>query len=57
MRQKNCVFSARAPPLALVYIGAKGALENLRVRNQKWISQKSTKGGQLYFLGRSEFYT
>ena len=42
---KNRVFSARAPPSKLVYIGAKDAFRKIRVRHQKWVSQNSTKGG------------
>ena len=43
---KNGVFSARAPPSKLVFIGAKGAFRKvLRLVSRKWISQNSSKGG------------
>ena len=48
MLTKNCVFSARAPPSNLVYIGAKGAFRKiLKPVIQKWISRNSTKGDPL----------
>ena len=42
---KNCVFSGRARPSKLLYIGAQGPFRNiLRSVSQKCISQNSTKG-------------
>ena len=44
--QKISVFSARAPPSKVVYIGAKGAFRKiLGSVGQKWIYLKVAKGG------------
>ena len=49
--QKNRVFSARAPPFKLVYIGAKGAFRKILGSVIKKGYQNSTKGGTLW-VGR-----